>query len=223
MRRAVVVDHLHDLVDRLGLVVHPVQQPVVAGQLEQVHGEAAEEVAQPGTVARVRVERIVAAHADRQDVAEDVLQEVTPLVAQRPIQPVLAQVELVSIGRGLESEIERVGQVAAIGADRMMGFDGQPVVADLDLPRDAEVGVHDDVVADLVGVADDLQQRLFDVAEVRILADELVRADVVGEHARLQQDHRLLHPQILDGPPLPAALNHDRVGGVRHPPGGKRS
>ena len=71
MRLPVVTDQFHHLMDQGRIIVYPIEQVVIPNKLEQVHGQAAIEVSQPGVVTRIHIEGIVAADTNRQDIAKD--------------------------------------------------------------------------------------------------------------------------------------------------------
>ena len=90
----VITDDGHDSVQERRVVVHPREEVVVADQLEQVHGEAGVEVAQPGPVAGVGIEGVPAAQPHRKDVAEDVFQQLLLVEALPPVDAAGALVQL---------------------------------------------------------------------------------------------------------------------------------
>jgi hypothetical protein len=110
---AVIADHAHDGVDERRIVVDPGEEVVVSDQLEQVHGEAGVQIAQPRAVARIGIERVVPPHPHGQDVAEDVLQERLALDALPPVHASRAHVQPARVRFGLNAEVEGVAQVAA--------------------------------------------------------------------------------------------------------------
>lgn len=217
VRFAILSDHRHDGVEQGGVVIDPGEQVVVADQLEQVHGKAAVEIAQPGTIARVGIEMIVAAKTHGQDVAEDVLQEILLMKTFPPIHAAGAHMELARVMFRLHAKVEGVAQIAAAGGDGMVRLDRHTVVGNLQNPGDPEIRVHDDVVPDLVGVPYDFVEGLFDVADVGVLADQLIPADVVREHAGFHEDHGPFRSQVLHRLPLPTPFGHHGIGGVLHP------
>ena len=213
---------LHQRVDRPRGVVEPVEESIVADKSIDLPGKADEVVAGPALIALLDHEVVVVADADRQEIAERVLEQVLALERSGPVDREGSREELTDVLRAPDREVERVTERdLVVGHLGGLCDDFHTEGRRLEVPSNPEVGLQHDIVADILGVADVVAQVRLDGPQDRVLALQLARLHVAADGRRLDEQHRALRRQVMECTPLALSLLHDWLGGELGPSRGE--